>query len=140
MALTPVAALMFRFDDPDALLTLMITLAAYAMTRAVESGRTRWVVLAGVFVGAGFLSKFMAAFMVLPALALAYLWAGPPGLGKRVWQLLAGGGALLVTGGWWVAVSLLTPAAGVRVPVRRVGSAGRPGEPPRSSGSAAAAY
>ena len=111
MALTPVAALMFRFDDPDALLTLMITLAAYAMTRAVESGRTRWVVLAGVFVGAGFLSKFMAAFMVLPALALAYLWAGPPGLGKRVWQLLAGGGALLVTAGWWVAVVLLTPAA-----------------------------
>ena len=111
MALTPVAALMFRFDDPDALLTLMITLAGYAMTRAVESGRTRWVVLAGAFVGAGFLSKFMAAFMVLPALALAYLWAGPPGLGKRVWQLLAGGGALLVTAGWWVAVVLLTPAA-----------------------------
>ena len=111
MALAPVAALMFRFDDPDALLTLMITLAAYAMTRAVESGRTRWVVLAGVFVGAGFLSKFMAAFMVLPALALAYLWAGPPGLGKRVWQLLAGGGALLLTAGWWVAVVLLTPAA-----------------------------
>ena len=111
MALSPVAALMFRFDDPDALLTLMITLAAYAMTRAVESGRTRWVVLAGVFVGAGFLSKFMAAFMVVPALALAYLWAGPPGLGKRVWQLLAGGGALLLTAGWWVAVVLLTPAA-----------------------------
>ena len=27
MALTPVATLMFRFDDPDALLTLTITLA-----------------------------------------------------------------------------------------------------------------
>src|ERR1700758_3956230 len=111
MALTPVATLMFRFDDPDALLTLMITLAGYAMTRAIESGRTRWVVVTGVFVGAGFLSKFMAAFMVLPALALAYLWAGPPRLGKRIGQLLAGGAALLLTGGWWVAVVLLTPAA-----------------------------
>ena len=53
----------------------------------------------------------MAAFMVLPALALAYLWAGPPRLGKRIWQLLVGGGALLLTAGWWVAVVLLTPAA-----------------------------
>jgi len=49
--------------------------------------------------------------MVLPALALAYLWAGPPKLGKRVWQLLAGGGALLLTAGWWVAIVLFTPAA-----------------------------
>jgi 4-amino-4-deoxy-L-arabinose transferase-like glycosyltransferase len=110
-ALTPVATLMFRFDDPDALLTLMITLAGYAVTRAIESGRTRWVVLTGVFIGAGFLSKFMAAFMVLPALALAYLWAGPPRLGKRIGQLLAGGVALLVSAGWWVAIVLLTPAA-----------------------------
>jgi 4-amino-4-deoxy-L-arabinose transferase-like glycosyltransferase len=109
-ALTPVATLMFRFDDPDALLTLMITLAGYAMTRAIESGRTRWVVLTGVFIGAGFLSKFMAAFMVLPALALAYLWAGPPRPGKRIGQLLAGGVALLVSAGWWVAIVLLTPA------------------------------
>jgi 4-amino-4-deoxy-L-arabinose transferase-like glycosyltransferase len=111
MALAPVAALMFRFDDPDALLTLMITLAGYAMTRAIESGRTRWLALAGVFVGAGFLSKFMAAFMVVPALALAYLWAGPPKLGKRTRQLLTGGAALVLTGGWWVALVLLTPAA-----------------------------
>jgi 4-amino-4-deoxy-L-arabinose transferase-like glycosyltransferase len=111
MALAPVATLMFRFDDPDALLTLMITLAGYAMTRAIESGHTRWVALTGVFVGAGFLCKYMAAFMVLPALALVYLWAGPPRLGKRIWQLLIGGGALLVTAGWWVALVLLTPAA-----------------------------
>jgi 4-amino-4-deoxy-L-arabinose transferase-like glycosyltransferase len=110
MALAPVATLMFRFDDPDALLTLTITLAGYAVTRAIESGRTRWVVLAGVFLGAGFLSKMLAAFMVLPALALAYLWAGPPRLGKRIWQLLAGGVAVLVTAGWWVLVLLLTPA------------------------------
>jgi 4-amino-4-deoxy-L-arabinose transferase-like glycosyltransferase len=110
-ALAPAATLMFRFDDPDALLTLTITLAAYAMMRAVESGQTRWVALAGASAGAGFLCKFMAAFMVLPALALAYLWAGPPRLGKRIGQLLIGGGALLVTAGWWVAVVLLTPAA-----------------------------
>jgi 4-amino-4-deoxy-L-arabinose transferase-like glycosyltransferase len=111
MALAPVATLMFRFDDPDALMTLMITLAAYAVTRSVESGRTRWIVFTGVFLGAGFLSKMLAAFMVLPALALVYLWAGPPKLGKRIWQLLVGGVAVVVSSGWWVLVVLLTPAA-----------------------------
>jgi 4-amino-4-deoxy-L-arabinose transferase-like glycosyltransferase len=111
MALAPVATLMFRFNDPDALMTLAITLAAYATTRAIESGRTRWVALAGVFLGVGFLAKMLAAFMVLPALALAYLWAGPPKLGKRIWQLLVGGGALFLTAGWWVAIVLFTPAA-----------------------------
>jgi len=111
MALTPVATLIFRFDDPDALLTLMMTLAAYAATRAIESGRTRWLVLSGTFLGLGFLAKMLAAFLVLPALALAYLCCGPRGAGRRIWQLLAGGAALLATGGWWLAVDLLTPAA-----------------------------
>ena len=111
VALTPVAALMFRFDNPDALLVLVITLAAYAITRAIESGRTRWIVLTGALVGLGYLTKMLQAFMVLPVFALAYLWAGPPSLGKRLWQLLAGLAALVAAAGWWVAIVLLTPAA-----------------------------
>ena len=111
VALTPVATLMFRFDNPDALLVLLITLAAYATTRAIESGRTRWLVLAGAFVGLGFLAKQLAAFTVLPGLALGYLWAGPPKIGKRIWQLLAGGAAMVGAAGWWVAIVLLTPVS-----------------------------
>ena len=111
MALTPVATLMFRFDNPDALLLLLILLAAYATTRAIESGRTRWLVLAGAFLGLGFLAKMLAAFTVLPGLALGYLWAGPPKIGTRIWQLLAGGAAVVGAAGWWVAIVLLTPAA-----------------------------
>ena len=111
MALTPVATLIFRFNDPDAFITLMATLAAYAGIRALESGRTRWVALTGVLFGLGFLGKMLAGFLALPALALAYLVCGPPGLGKRIWQLLVGGAALLASAGWWVAIVLLTPAA-----------------------------
>jgi len=111
MALAPVATLIFRFDDPDALLTLMMTVAAYAATRAIESGRTRWLALTGALLGLGFLAKMLAAFLVLPALALAYLCSGPPRMGMRIWQLLVGGAALLATAGWWVAIELLTPAA-----------------------------
>jgi 4-amino-4-deoxy-L-arabinose transferase-like glycosyltransferase len=111
LALVPVATLVFRFNDPDAFITLTATLAAYAITRAIESGRTRWIALAGALFGLGFLGKMLAGFLALPALALAYLVCGPPELFKRFWQLLVGGAALLVTAGWWTAIVLVTPAA-----------------------------
>jgi 4-amino-4-deoxy-L-arabinose transferase-like glycosyltransferase len=111
LAITPVAVLMFRFNNPDALLVLLMTAAAYAMTRAVESGRTRWIAFAGALLGFGFLTKMLQAFLVLPAFALVYLVAGPPRLGRRIWQLLVGGAALVAAAGWWVAVVQLTPAA-----------------------------
>jgi 4-amino-4-deoxy-L-arabinose transferase-like glycosyltransferase len=111
LALTPVAALMFRFNNPDALLVLLLTLAAYAMTRAIEAGRTRWIALAGALIGFGFLAKMAQAFLVLPPFALAYLAAGPPRLCHRLLQLLAGAGTVVVSAGWWVAAVMLTPAA-----------------------------
>ena len=112
MAVTPVATLMFRFNNPDALLVLALVLAAYTTTRALESGKTRWLALTGALLGFGFLTKMLQAFLVLPVFALVYLVAGPPRLGRRIWQLLAGGAALFAAAGWWVAVVMLTPAAG----------------------------
>jgi 4-amino-4-deoxy-L-arabinose transferase-like glycosyltransferase len=111
LALTPVATLMFRFNNPDALLTLLLTGAAYATLRAVEGGRTRWLVLAGTLIGFGFITKMLQALILLPVLALVYLLAGPPKLGRRIVQLIYTGVALLVAGGWWVAAVQLTPAA-----------------------------
>jgi 4-amino-4-deoxy-L-arabinose transferase-like glycosyltransferase len=111
LALTPVAALMFRFNNPDALLTLLLTAGAYGMVRAVESGRTRWLVLAGTLLGFGFLTKMLQAFLLLPAFGLVYLVAGPRRLPVRLAQLAAGLGAVLVSAGWWVAAVMLTPAA-----------------------------
>ena len=111
MAITPVAVLMFRFNNPDALLVLLMTASAYAMTRAIDSGRTRWIALAGALLGFGFLTKMLQAFLVLPAFALVYLVAGPPKLGRRIRQLLVGGAALVAAAGWWVAIVQLTPAA-----------------------------
>jgi 4-amino-4-deoxy-L-arabinose transferase-like glycosyltransferase len=109
MALTPVAVLMFRFDNPDALLVLLTAGAAYAVVRAVERAGTRWLLLAGVLIGFAFLTKTAQAFLVLPGLALAYLWAAPTGLARRIRQLLAAGLAVVVSGGWWFAVVDLWP-------------------------------
>jgi 4-amino-4-deoxy-L-arabinose transferase-like glycosyltransferase len=111
LALTPVAVLMFRYNNPDSLLVLLLVGAAYALTRALEGGRTRWLLLAGVLVGFGFLTKMLGAFLVLPGFAAVYLLAAPVGVRRRLVQLLAAGVAVLVSAGWWVALVTLWPAA-----------------------------
>jgi 4-amino-4-deoxy-L-arabinose transferase-like glycosyltransferase len=109
-ALTPVAALMFRFNNPDALLVLMMVAGAYCLTRALEGASTRWVLAAGTMIGFAFLAKMMQAFIVLPAFALVYTVAAPTGLRRRIGQILAGGMAVLLSAGWWVAILALWPA------------------------------
>ncbi|MGU3432348.1 glycosyltransferase family 39 protein [Actinomycetes bacterium M1A6_2h] len=111
LALTPVAALMFRFNNPDALLVLFMIGAVWAMLRAVEDGRTRWLVLVGVLCGFGFLTKQLQVMLVVPPLALTYLLAGPVGIGKRIAQLFASLGAMIVAAGWWIAIVELWPAS-----------------------------
>ncbi|MGW0771671.1 ArnT family glycosyltransferase [Streptomyces sp. NPDC002676] len=110
LALTPVAALMFRFNNPDALLALLMSLACYFVVRAVEDGRTKWLVWAGVAIGFAFLAKTLQAFLILPPLALAYAVCAPVKLKKRLVQLGLATVALVVAGGWWVATVELWPA------------------------------
>ena len=110
-AFTPVAVLMFRYNNPDALLTLLCLGAAWALWSAVETGRTRTLVLAAVLVGLAFNTKMLQAFLVLPAFILVYLVAGKPQLGKRLVQLTAALVALIVSSGWWVAIVALWPAS-----------------------------
>jgi 4-amino-4-deoxy-L-arabinose transferase-like glycosyltransferase len=111
LAFTPVATLMFRFNNPDALLVLLLLGATYATVRAIEDGRTAWLVLATSLVGLGFIDKMMQAFLVMPAIGLVYLLAGPPKLGRRIRQLAWAGVALVVSSGWWVAAVTLTPTS-----------------------------
>jgi 4-amino-4-deoxy-L-arabinose transferase-like glycosyltransferase len=111
VAVTPVAALMFRFNNPDALLTLLLTAGAYAMLRAVDSGKTRWLVLAAALVGTGFLAKMLEAFVIVPVFVLVYLFAGRPRVLRRIKQLVIAGVTLIVASGWWVAVVELWPSA-----------------------------
>ncbi|GAB3584338.1 hypothetical protein GCM10027406_30480 [Leifsonia lichenia] len=111
LAITPVAVLMFRFNNPDALLVLLLTASLYFTLRAIESGRTRWLLLAGVAVGFGFLTKQLQAFLILPVLAGVYLAVAPVSVKKRFGQLFAALGAVIVAAGWWVAVVELVPAS-----------------------------
>ncbi|MBT2369503.1 glycosyltransferase family 39 protein [Streptomyces sp. ISL-10] len=111
LALTPVAALMFRFNNPDALLALLMTVTVYCVLRALEGARTAWLVWAGAAVGLAFLTKTLQAFLILPPLALVYAVCAPTTLVRRLGQLALSGLALVVSGGWWVAVVELWPAS-----------------------------
>ena len=111
LALTPVAVLMFRYNNPDSLLVLLLIAAVYATVRALENGSTKWLMWAGAFVGFGFITKMLQAFLVLPALAVVYVVCAPGGLGKRIRQTLLAGLAVVVAAGWWVAIVALIPAA-----------------------------
>jgi 4-amino-4-deoxy-L-arabinose transferase-like glycosyltransferase len=111
LALTPVAALMFRFNNPDAMLALLMALACYLVVRALEDGRTKWLVWAGVAIGFAFLAKTLQAFLILPPLAIVYAVCAPVSVRKRIGQLAAATLALVVSGGWWVAIVELWPAS-----------------------------
>lgn len=111
LATSPVAALMFRFNNPDSLLVLLMVAGAYCLVRALETASTRWLMLVGVLTGFGFLTKMLQALLVVPAFALVYLVAAPNPLRRRIGQLLAAGAALVVSAGWWIAIVSLVPAA-----------------------------
>jgi 4-amino-4-deoxy-L-arabinose transferase-like glycosyltransferase len=111
LALTPVAALMFRFNNPDAMLTLCLVLAAYLTTRAIEKAGWKWLAAAGAVIGLAFLTKMLQGFLIVPGLALAYVWAAPATLGRRVLHLLAAAAGIAVVAGSYIVLFQLTPAS-----------------------------
>src|SRR3954464_15367524 len=112
LAVTPVVTLMFRYDNPDALMTLLVVAAGWTTVRAVEDGRLLWAVATGGLLGTAFLAKSLQAFLVLPAMAVVILVCAPGPVRRRLGQLAAGGAALAVSAGWWlVAVAAIPPSA-----------------------------
>lgn len=111
LAGTPAAALMFRFNNPDALLVLLLTVAAYCLMRAAPAASSRWLLLVGIAMGTAFLTKMLQGFLVLPGFGLAYLLVAPTSWPKRVLHLLGAVGALIAAAGWWVLAVQLTPTS-----------------------------
>jgi 4-amino-4-deoxy-L-arabinose transferase-like glycosyltransferase len=110
-ALTPVAALMFRFNNPDAVMVLLMMAGAYCTVRAVQHAGPKWIALAGVALGFAFLAKMLEGLMVMPAIGLAYLIAAPAPLRRRLLHLLGSLVAFVVSAGWYVVLTLLWPAS-----------------------------
>jgi 4-amino-4-deoxy-L-arabinose transferase-like glycosyltransferase len=108
LATSPVTVALNRGNVADSLLILLLVLAADATSAALSSGRLRTLLLAGVWVGLAFQAKMLVAWLVLPALAAAYLLAAAPRLRTRLRDVaLAGIVTVVVSLSWMTAVSLV---------------------------------
>ena len=110
MALTPVAVAMFRFNNPDAMLTLLLVLAAWALWSALETGSIGRLVASGALIGLAFTTKMLEALLVIPAFALVYLVCERRSLLRRLRHLLAATAAFLAAAGWWPILVALWPS------------------------------
>ncbi len=107
LAISPITVAMARVDMPDALLVLLLVASGWLLVRAIETGRTKFLLWCGAVVGLAFMTKMLQGWMVVPALAAAYLLAGPPRLFVRIRQLVLAGVAMVaVSAAWPLAVSL----------------------------------
>ena len=110
MALTPAAVLIFRFNNPDALLTLLLVLSAWALLRSLEHGSFRWMALAATFVGFAFLTKYLQAYLVLPGYALVFGFSANTTFRRRLVGLVVAFATVIATSAWWVVIFELLPA------------------------------
>lgn len=112
LAVTPITVAIDRDNNPDTLMVLFLVAAAWAFTRAVDGEhRTRWMMLSGMFIGLGFTTKMLQAWVVLPAFALAYLVGVRIPWPRKLLDLAAAGGAVIVSSLWWVVLVSLWPGA-----------------------------
>ncbi|SDK44777.1 4-amino-4-deoxy-L-arabinose transferase [Actinopolyspora mzabensis] len=115
LTLTPITVAINRDNNPDPLLMLFLVAAAYALTRALRATRDRnatlWLCGAAALIGCGFLTKMLAAWMVVPAFVVVWLIGSRFGWGTKLAQLGAAAVSLLVSSLWWVAMVGLWPGA-----------------------------
>ena len=108
VAVSPATVALNRGNISDSLMILLLVLAADAVSGAIARGRQRGLVLAAVWAGLAFQAKMIEAWLVLPALGLAYFLSAPGPAARRVRQLaVAGVVAGLVSLSWMTAVSLV---------------------------------
>jgi 4-amino-4-deoxy-L-arabinose transferase-like glycosyltransferase len=111
LALSPVSVVMDRYNDPEALLSVLLVASAWALVRALESGRLRHMLLCGAFVGLAFNTKMLEAYLVVPGLAAAFAVAGRGRWRRRLGYLLCGGAVMVVVSFAWFTTMMLIPAA-----------------------------
>src|SRR5258708_38008978 len=101
LAVFPSFVAVSRDNNLDALLISLMIVACGAGLRAIETGRLRHLLLAALIVGLAFNTKALAAYLVLPGLAVAYLACAPATLPRRLLALVAARAVLAVVSLAW---------------------------------------
>ncbi|GAC1558609.1 MAG: glycosyltransferase family 39 protein [Ktedonobacteraceae bacterium] len=111
LAVSPISVVTNRNNTIDSTLALALLLAAWAVIHAAETGKLRWLLLSGVFVGLGFNIKMAEAYLVVPALVMTYLLCAPRTFWIRIWHLALFTVVFFVLSISWLLVVDLTPAS-----------------------------
>ncbi len=111
LAVFPAFVAVSRDNGPDPVLILLMTLACFAALRAIASGRLRTLVISGALIALAFNTKTLAAYLVVPPIALAYALCAPRTLRARFAHLLTAGVVMLAISLAWLVFVDLTPAS-----------------------------
>ncbi|HVR04884.1 MAG TPA: glycosyltransferase family 39 protein, partial [Solirubrobacteraceae bacterium] len=111
LAVFPSFVAVSRENGVDPLLILLLILACGSALNAIEGGRLRWLLACAVLVGLAFNTKTLAAYLVVPGIALAYMVCAPGAWYRRAGMLLAAGAVMLAVSFSWIAFVELTPAS-----------------------------
>jgi 4-amino-4-deoxy-L-arabinose transferase-like glycosyltransferase len=111
LAVFPSFVAVSRDNGVDALLILLMILACGAALNAIEDGRWRWLLACAVLVGLAFNAKTLAAYLIVPGIALAYLLCAPGSWYKRVGMLFVALVMMGIGSFSWIAVVEGTPAS-----------------------------
>jgi 4-amino-4-deoxy-L-arabinose transferase-like glycosyltransferase len=111
LAISPATVALNRGNIADTAMILFLVLAADAVSAAIVTGQQRKWVYAGIWVGLAFQAKMIEAWLILPALALAYLLGGPGSIGRKLRHILVGGLVALVVSLAWMTVVTLVPSS-----------------------------
>jgi 4-amino-4-deoxy-L-arabinose transferase-like glycosyltransferase len=114
-AVSPATVALNRGNISDTLMILLLVLAADAASAAITSSRPGGsqgqLILAGVWVGLAFQAKMIEAWLLLPALGLAFLIAAPGRAVRRLRQLAVAAVVTGVVSLAWITAFSLVPAA-----------------------------
>lgn len=111
LAITPISVVVSRNNIIDSVLIVFLLAGAWAVERAITTGRLRWLLLGACIVGVAFNVKMLQAYLVVPAFGLAYLLGAPHKWGKRILHLVPALVLLLVVSLSWPVIVDLTPAS-----------------------------
>jgi len=110
VAASPAVVGLNRGNIADTAMTLFLVLAADAVSAALVSGRQRYLLYAGLWVGIAFQAKMLEAWLVLPAFGLAYLFGAKDRWAHKLRQVVVGGLVAAVVSLSWMTMVTLTPA------------------------------
>lgn len=111
LAVFPSFVAVSRDNGVDPLLILLMILACGAALRAIEDGRWRWLIACAVLIGLAFNTKTLAAYLIVPGIALAYLLGAPGTWRRRAAMLLVAGVVMGIVSFSWITAVELTPTS-----------------------------